>query len=137
MLKSLKNITFIAAFLALSLGVVFVTVKLSDRYLSNEASHENDCSNRGVSHTVTIQDKIMKPKHTDAKLCDTLTIVNKDNELRLVAFGVHDHPVAYDNVSEKPLKKDQSFTITLDKTGTYIFHDHLDEDVEGDFTVTQ
>jgi hypothetical protein len=56
---------------------------------------------------------------------------------REIGFGVHDKHVAYDGISERILNQDESFTITLDKTGRYHWHDHFHDEVEGYFSVTK
>jgi plastocyanin len=94
------------------------------------------CTTKGIAHAVTIESNVVSPQHTDAALCDTLTIVSMDNRIRLIAFGTHDDHQPYDGVSEKTLEKNQSFTVTLDQAGTFTFHDHLEESVEGTFTVS-
>jgi len=93
------------------------------------------CTTTGVAHTVTIANGEVSPQHTDAALCDTLTILSKDNRIRLMAFGAHDDHQPYDGVGEKTLEQNQSFTVTLDQAGTFTFHDHLDDRVQGTFTV--
>lgn len=90
-----------------------------------------------VTHTVIIQHNIVSPAHTSAKQCDRLTIVNRDDVLRLMAFGKHENHVSYDGVSERVLGKNQSLTVRLGSLGTYLFHDHDHDEVHGDFTVRQ
>jgi len=46
-------------------------------------------------------------------------------------------PMPYDGVAERFLNKNESFTITLNATGTYHWHDHLHDEVEGYFTVSK
>jgi len=70
-----------------------------------------------------------------AQLCDTLTIVNQDTVTREIAFGPHDHHTPYDGITERVLKRGESFTVTLNKAGTYHWHDHIHDEVQGDFTV--
>lgn len=107
--------------------------------LSGSHSAANSCKSSAapVSRTAVIQDSKVSSGHVYAKLCDTLTITNKDKALREVAFGAHDRHASYDGVAERVLQHDQSLTITLDKTGTYHWHDHLQDEVEGYFTVTK
>lgn len=95
------------------------------------------CPGTSATHVVTIQHDTMSPSHIDGKLCDTLQIKNLDNVSRAIAFGSHDHHVPYDGVTERVLGKNESFTITLNKTGTYPFHDHFHDEVAGTFIVTQ
>jgi hypothetical protein len=87
------------------------------------------------SHKVVIEAARAKPIHVDAKKCDVLMIVNLDDNDRLVAFGRHDSHISYDGVSEKNLRQGESLTVTLVRTGEYLFHDHLDDRVKGTFEV--
>ena len=93
------------------------------------------CRGQHASHVVTIKDSIMSPVRTQASLCDTLTITNDDDALRLLAFGPHDHHMPYDGVTEKLLQQGQSLTVTLDQAGAFTFHDHLHDSLVGQFTV--
>jgi hypothetical protein len=118
-------------------AIIFVAAvfKLSTRYL--KSSDSGACSTKLASHTVIIQNDKVSPGHTQAKKCDTLTIINRDDKLRLMAFGLHDNHIPYDGVTESTLKKDGSLTVTLVQSGTFTFHDHRDEAVSGTFTATE
>lgn len=96
-----------------------------------------NCKEHKVVHLVSIRNDTATPQHTQAKLCDALTITNSDNRLLLIAFGPHEHHQPYDGVTERMLTNNQSLTITLNKAGTYTFHDHLQDKVKGVFTVTK
>lgn len=89
------------------------------------------------AHTVVIRGGKVYPSHTTGLQCDTLTIVNQDNKIRLMAFGPHEHHVSYDGVSERVLGPGQSFSVKLIQVGTFYFHDHTDDIVKGSFTVNR
>ena len=89
-----------------------------------------------VKHTVVVKDGEVSDDNIVAQLCDELVIVNKDSTPRNIAFGVHDRHTSYDGVSERLLGKDNELTVTLVKAGKYHWHDHLHDEVEGYFTVT-
>lgn len=136
-MKKFKALGIIFGFVLLSVGVVFAAITLSNKLSANAKSDEVSCGEQKTNHTVTIQNNTMNPTHIDAALCDTLSITNTDDKLRLMAFGEHDKHQVYDGIYEKALKKDESFTITLNKAGTYTFHDHTQDEVEGSFTVSE
>lgn len=94
-----------------------------------------DCLHTGTTHNVIIQNAIADPAHTAAHLCDSLTITNSDDRVRLIAFGTHEQHQSYYGITEKVLSQQQSFTILLNKAGTYSFHDHIGDVAHGDFTV--
>ena len=100
------------------------------------ASAYPKCEGKHLTHKVTIQNDKMRPRHTDAKRCDTLVITNLDNQPRIIAFGVHDKHVAYDGVTERYLSDKGTFQVRLIQPGTFKFHDHNQEEVAGTFTVT-
>lgn len=122
-------------------GVAFLAIGLvANRYLVNQGTAKNKasyCPVKRINHLVTIQNDALKPAHTTAVRCDTLTIINQDDKLREIGFGVHDHHQAYDGVAERNLEQGQSFTITLNQTGQYKFHDHFQDEVAGNFTVNK
>lgn len=124
---------FGAILVLIAVGIVSLVVVSSSTYLNRS---KQDCTHTGQNHLATIQHNNVTPAATIGSACDTLTIVNHDNIERLIAFGVHEAHVPYNGVAEKILKKDQSFTITLDQLGNFRFHDHIHDEVQGTFTVT-
>lgn len=106
-------------------------------YLSQaDAARNPSCSGTHADHKVTIKNDVASPGYIDAPQCDTLTIVNADQEDRLIAFGLHEKHEPYDGVTEKLLKQNQSLTVTLRQAGNFRFHDHIHDEVGGTFTVT-
>lgn len=90
-----------------------------------------------AAHTITIKNDSASPAVTHGRLCDTLTITNDDHVEREIAFGPHEDHVPYDGVAERLLGQGESLTITFDKPGAYHWHDHLHDDVQGNFIVQQ
>jgi hypothetical protein len=84
-----------------------------------------------TSHHVTIAHNQVAPYNTHARVCDQLTITNADQRIRLIAFGEHDHHQTYSGVKEKALGPRQSLTLTLATPGRIVFHDHLQDEVQG------
>lgn len=140
MIKRLLQILKIAAFVVIG-GAICWAVSQYVQYRTGASSLPNAsvvaCQRHGVQHQVLIRDGQLSAVETDARLCDTLTITNEDSRLRLIAFGPHDHHLPYDGVVEKLLDQRQSLTITLDQAGRYSFHDHLEENIVGYFTVSR
>ena len=94
-------------------------------------------ASKPTHYTVTIQGGKVSNNALTAQKCDTLTITNEDSAIREVAFGPHDHHVAYDGIEERIIHQNESVTVTLIKAGTFHWHDHIHDEVEGNFTVTQ
>lgn len=94
------------------------------------------CQSVHDSHKVTITNGKANPFHTQARQCDTLTFINEDGTVRDIAFGPHPRHDVYGGESDVTVRKGYAKTITLNQSGTYLFHDHLDPDITGDFTVT-
>lgn len=112
---------------------VFMSV-VSDKYITDKNA-EKACPPNRPNHLVVVQNNIVNPALTTAQRCDTLTIKNADNKIRLIGFGEHDRHQAYDGVAQRQLKANESFTITLYKKGTFSFHDHYQDEAQGSFTV--
>lgn len=139
----LHLVMYVFALIMLSVLVVALTSRLSSKYLPSQKKSSNvlpatvGCNHSQTTHIVIIQDNTTSPEHIEALLCDKLTITNNDDKLRYIAFGVHNEHITYDGITEKNLKKGESFTVTLNQSGSYIFHDHNQEEVEATFTVTK
>jgi cytochrome o ubiquinol oxidase operon protein cyoD len=148
-------------FLLFTLGTVFFVVvsslwimthlqanmsamEVTDKIASGEAVHQISGVQAGTcpggtvtNHKVVLHDNKVTPGHTYAKLCDTLTIINNDSAMRDMEFGEHDHHVPYSGQSGELLRPGRSMQVTLTEQGTYLFHDHMQDVVQGDFTVTK
>jgi hypothetical protein len=98
-------------------------------------SETSTCSGNQQTHSVEIKNNAITPSRITAKLCDTLQVTNKDEKYRLIAFGEHENHRPYNGISEKGLAKDQSFSVRLNQSGNFLFHDHFDESLRTDFTV--
>lgn len=118
-------------------AIIYVTTHyVSSHYLSTRPKVSiAKCPDQQTLHVVIIQNNTVTPAHTEASLCDSLIIINNDNRLRELAFGQHDHHEWYNGVSETFIGQNHSLTITLNQTGTYTFHDHLEDKLLGSFTV--
>ena len=95
------------------------------------------CQGRHDNHQVTIKDGKVTPLYTGANKCDTLTFINEDEEALKISFGDHDNRSSYGGEIEIEVKKGRNKTITLSETGAFRFHDHLQQETAGVFTVTE
>lgn len=121
---------------AVIIGAGLVAVTLSSHYLDQQYANAHDgCYPNQPNHRVIIQNDKATPSHLDAPRCDTLTITNLDDESRMLAFGPHEDHVAYDGIKEKLVSQNGSLVVTLIQTGSFRFHDHVHDEVEGTFTV--
>jgi hypothetical protein len=93
------------------------------------------CEGKHPNHKVIIENGQVVPYQTVAKKCDTLTFINKDNQVREMAFGTHPHHGVYAGLFDLIVTKGRAKSFTLSEVGTYNFHDHFDEDAAGVFTV--
>lgn len=93
------------------------------------------CQERGENHIVTIQDGIVDKSEVSATRCDTLTFVSRDSGERKITFGFHEEHYTYGGESEITVTSRRHKSITLNETGAYTFHDHLDPSVAGTFIV--
>jgi plastocyanin len=131
-----KTVGIVIIAVILGLAALYGAIVATSAYLDSqyESLHQG-CSPRHANHEVTIQNGKIEPSNTVASKCDTLTIKNLDSVDRIMAFGVHDHHVAYDGVEERELLGNQSFTVTLIQPGSFKFHDHMHDEVAGTFQV--
>ncbi len=132
--KTVNIILITAAFLALVAGVIWGSTRLAGHF-SKSPTSSNACPRSGAVHSVLIKKGVVTPYNTVAKRCDILAITNLDDKSRLMAFGEHSHHQPYDGVEEKLLSKDQTWRVKLTQTGNFHFHDHLDDAVQGTFSV--
>ena len=130
-----KSNLLLLAFVALGIIVAAGAVVVGNKMLTGHTEASTVCTTTGKTISVSIKNDVMSPRVITAHRCDKLTITNFDPTTREIGFGEHDHHSAYDGVSEKVIRQNQSFTITFNKTGSYHFHDHFHDEVEGQFTV--
>lgn len=95
------------------------------------------CQQLYDNHQIIIKDGLPSPAFIEAKKCDTLTFINQDDGEREVTFGPHPQHGVYAGVEELSVKKGRGKSITLSETGTYQFHDHLQPEMAGAFTVNE
>lgn len=93
------------------------------------------CQGLGMNHKVTITNGVVSPHQMKAKQCDTLTFINEDKDVREITFGAHPNHGSYGGEYEVVVRKGRAKAITLNQTGKFEFHDHLDPTVTGEFSV--
>ncbi len=93
------------------------------------------CQELHENHQIIIKDGKVTPTHTDASKCDTLTFINEDDVVREITFGTHPKHGSYAGEMELTIRKNRNKSITLSESGSYQFHDHLQPETAGEFTV--
>lgn len=137
-MQKLKIFAAVAVIILLAASTLGSTFYLSSGYLERGDSQKPvPCKIEGSTHELSIRGNRFDVENLHAIRCDTLTVRNLDEETRLIAFGRHDHHRVYDGVTERLLKKGEGFTITLNEAGSFTIHDHLHDEVEGLFVVSQ
>lgn len=114
-----------------------VTVRIAQKENIAQVGGEETgaCKELKESHIVTIKDGKVSPAYVTASLCDTLTFVNEDDKDREMVFGSHPDYESYGGVFEVKVGKGHPETITLNQSGNFMFHDHLDPSVMSHFSV--
>ena len=136
MKKKLIYLGAVVIVIGLAIAAVMVANRFAGKQLNSGGITNKQCqSQQQTGHIITIENDVANPTNTVARQCDTLTIINKDDETREIAFGLHENHVPYDGVAEKLLAKDQSFTVTLIQIGNFRVHDHIHDEVQATFTV--
>ncbi|MEK7603096.1 MAG: hypothetical protein AAB459_02550 [Patescibacteria group bacterium] len=94
-----------------------------------QAQHEN--------HRVNISDGLVSPLYITAQKCDTLTFINNDEKYLEISFGLHPEHDAYAGENDIIVRSGKSKTITLSESGSFRFHNHLQPETAGYFTVKE
>lgn len=133
---ALRNGLLGLGLLAIVALTVVLAVLVANRQSRSDALTDKTCAAKPhKNYQAVIQADKIKPTHIDARQCDRLTIVNRDDDTRLLAFGLHEKHRPYDGVSERLLSQGQSLTVTLIQTGNFRLHDHIHDEVQATFTV--
>ncbi len=119
-------------------------INVTDKIAADEAVYQIDGTQTGscpggagTNYRIMLMDNVADPRHVDAHLCDTLTIVNHDDVAREITFGSDpQHHEMYAGETGNSIRPGRSVVITLTELGTHQFHDHLLDGMSGDFTVT-
>lgn len=154
--KPLYNVTFFISTVGIILvvvgGSIFIMNNLqynmapmdASKYLAekegiSQISGEKTgaCKGANTKHKVTISGGKVSPAHIDARYCDMLIFINEDEIVREMTFGTHPRHESYAGQNELVVRKGRAKTLVLNESGTYQFHDHLNPDVTGYFTVEQ
>ena len=128
----------IIGLLVATISIYLIVSNISRLYLDDDKTPtktEFNCEAVGENQNLVINNDTFDNTVITAKKCDTLTITNKDVKTRVITFGEHDDHKAYDDVTQRKLLKDESFTLTLNETGSFVVHDHEDQKVEAKFFV--
>jgi hypothetical protein len=89
----------------------------------------------GATHKIVLKNNAAHPRAIEAQRCDTLMIVNEDDVEREIEFGVHEQHEMYAGESGKVIRPGRNMTFRLTELGTYHFHDHILDEISGDFMV--
>lgn len=95
------------------------------------------CQGKHNNHQIMFMDGAVTPTTTNADKCDTLTFINHENKTVIVGFGDHAGHTPYAGVTEYDIPPGRNKTITLSETGNFTFHNHLDVETNGSFTVRE
>ncbi len=93
------------------------------------------CQGVHANHKVTFSGGRVSPDRIEAQYCDSLTFINQDEKVREITFGRHPQHGTYTGQTDLPVRKGRSKTITLNQTGTFQYHDHLEPKTTGSFIV--
>lgn len=154
--KPFYNVVFFASTVGIILvvigGSVFIMNNLhynmSPEAVTKKLSQEESIAQIGdirtgacqvsyTNHQFTIKNGEISPAHIEAELCDSLTFINKDDKVREIGFGFHPNHDGYAGQDDLLVYKGRPKTITLNQTGEFLFHDHLDPGAVGTFTVSK
>lgn len=89
-----------------------------------------------ISHAISIGSEAFLPTTLTARVGETLALTNTDTVPHQVAFGNHNHHTLYPGYTEQELAPGATLEIALTTPGDYFFHDHLNDEVKGEITIT-
>lgn len=154
--KPLYNIVFFISTVSIILVVVFGSIFIMDHLHYNMTPSDTvkklaqgegidqvggektgACQNLGNNHKVIISNDMVTTPHVYARLCDTLTFINEDENPRRISFGIYPDHSSYAGNNDIAVRKGRTKSMTLNKTGDYQFHDYDNPAIGGGFTVTE
>jgi plastocyanin len=130
LLKKEKKIIYGSlALIALS-GAVFIGYR-------HQYNTEAACNATNATiHEIRIADGKAEPQTIETELCDKLRFISDDNEHHVMTFGGHSHHSSYPGFKEESQDEIGDFQeITLSLSGTFYFHDHLNQNLNGYVTI--
>ncbi len=83
------------------------------------------CKTIGQNHELYLQHDTFSTTKLSIKQCDTVTVINLDDSLYNLAFGVHDQHIDYPGYNQQILSYNESLKIDALEAGTYTLHDHI------------
>lgn len=95
------------------------------------------CNENKDNHTITIKNGKADPTYVEAKLCDTLSFTNEDNETVEIIFGSTENQVSYGGLYEVTARSGRAEVITLNQSGVFTFASHDVPGLVGSFSVTE
>ncbi len=115
----------------MSPGEVVIKVAQKENISQVSGAETGACNEIKNNHVVIFKAGRAEPASVEASRCDSLTFINQDDKTRDIAFGPHPEHASYSGESEIILNHGDSETITLNQTGNYLFHDHLEATLSG------
>jgi hypothetical protein len=115
-----------------------ITDKISEGEAVYEISGEQTgtCSGENyTAHKVELKDNKLSIPHVDARLCDTLTIINRDDVEHAMYFGTLNEHATYAGELGMVIRAGRNKQIKLTELGTHRYHDHEKTELVGTFTV--
>ena len=106
-----------------------------DEGISQVGGQQTCISGTHATRMVMIMNGVASPRHTNAKICDSIMFMN-DDVPRNIAFGSLDNPDTYGGQQSLTLGRGQDQTMILNEPGKHSFHDSMHDTMTGDFTVT-
>lgn len=104
------------------------------------AARAQDCSAVVSSRNIEIimDNSTFTPNDITATVCDKLVFVNREEVLHEPATGPHPTHTSYPGFdSKQPLQKDEQYDFVLNRTGSYSFHDHLNDQMRGKIKINK
>lgn len=94
------------------------------------------CDKTKNTHTILILHNTFIPNSLTVKRCDVITFDNEvKNAFYSPALGEHSHHIHYAGFTEKVIGFGEKNSFIAHSTGTFLFHDHQKNQIEGSLTI--
>lgn len=131
-----RAVLLVISLASVGLVVIGATITLA-RHLEAEKVSEAPCKTKVGTEEIHISSSGFKPANLSVKLCTDVVFISDDSHPHLPAYGEYDHHLDPSGFSEKILiSPGDSNGVTINQPGNWPFHDHLNQDLTGNLTVT-
>jgi hypothetical protein len=132
--------TLIAALLIVAVAVIGLTVYSSSPKKAADttpAPSAETCSTTGADVYLTVNDDGFDKPSLSAHRCDRLVLHNAGSQDHWPALGSHPHHIQYPGLPDRVMQAGETRSVVLVEAGDFEYHDHLNEEQEGQLDISR